>query len=102
MDWLNRLRRRARAIAHREEIDREMDEEMRFHLEMEAEELVRSRGLTPEDARRRARLANEALTGRRVVGEVGGEDLDGDVAVELHVAREVHDAHAAAPQLALE
>jgi hypothetical protein len=33
---------------------------------------------------------------------VGGEDLDGDVAVELHVACEVDDAHAAAAELALE
>ena len=31
-----------------------------------------------------------------------GQDLDGDVAIELHVAREVDDAHAAAAELALE
>jgi hypothetical protein len=33
---------------------------------------------------------------------VRGEHLDGDVAVELHVAREVDDAHPAAAELALE
>ena len=54
MAWLNRLRRRARALARKEEVDREMDEEMRFHIEMEAEELVRTRGLSPEEARRQA------------------------------------------------
>jgi putative ABC transport system permease protein len=54
MAWLNRLRRRLRALARKEEIDREMDEEMRFHLEMEAEELVRTRGLSPQEARRQA------------------------------------------------
>jgi hypothetical protein len=30
------------------------------------------------------------------------EDLDGDVAIELHLAREVDHAHAATAQLALE
>jgi hypothetical protein len=34
--------------------------------------------------------------------EVRREHLDGDVAVELHVAREVDDAHPAAAELALE
>ena len=57
MIWPSRLRRRLRALLRKEEIDREMDEEMRLHIEMEAEELVRTRGLSPEDARRRARLA---------------------------------------------
>ena len=54
MALLNRLLRRMRALARKEVMDREMDEEMRFHLEMEAEELVRTRGLSPEEARRRA------------------------------------------------
>jgi len=33
---------------------------------------------------------------------VRGQDLDGDVAIELHVASEVHHAHASAAELALE
>ncbi len=57
MTWLNRLWRRVRALARKEEMDREMDEEMRFHIEMEAAELVRTRGLSPEEARRQAILA---------------------------------------------
>jgi predicted permease len=57
MAWLNRLARRARALVRKEEMDREMDEEMRFHIEMEADELVRTRGLSPEEARRQALLA---------------------------------------------
>lgn len=32
MTWPVRLRRRLRALLHREEIVREMDEEMRFHI----------------------------------------------------------------------
>ena len=57
MAWLNRLRRRVRALWRNEEIDREMDEEMRFHIEMEAADLVRTRGLSPQEARRQAMLA---------------------------------------------
>ncbi|MEW5931609.1 MAG: permease prefix domain 1-containing protein, partial [Gemmatimonadota bacterium] len=35
----------------------EMDEEMSFHLEMEAERLQREQGLPPAEARRRAAIA---------------------------------------------
>ena len=38
----------------------------------------------------------------RGTGEVGRQDLDGDVAIELHVAREVDHPHAATAELALE
>jgi hypothetical protein len=33
---------------------------------------------------------------------VSGQDLDRDVAIELHVAGEVHHSHASAAELALE
>src|SRR5438094_1917679 len=52
MGWLSRLRRRARLVLDRPAIEREMKEEMRFHLEMEADELARF-GI--EDARGTAR-----------------------------------------------
>ena len=52
MRWLSRLRRRARLVVDRSAIEREMQEEMRFHLEMEAAELARSGN---EDAWRAAR-----------------------------------------------
>src|ERR671913_1216339 len=45
MSWLNLFRRRRHV--------REMDAEMRFHIDMEAADLER-RGLSPEEARRRA------------------------------------------------
>ena len=51
---------------------------------------------------RHARLAQEPLPRRRCAREVRGQDLDGDVAIQLHVAREVNHAHAAAAELALE
>lgn len=54
MRWLSKLRRRARLIVDRETVEREMRDEMRFHLEMEAEELTRF-GTERSDALRLAR-----------------------------------------------
>src|SRR5262249_16921969 len=47
-------------------------------------------------------FTDEALSCMSLHGEVGGQNLDGDVAIELHVAREIDDAHAATAELALE
>ena len=49
-----------------------------------------------------ARLAQKALAHDWVGGEVRRQRLDRDEPVELDVAREVDDAHAAAADLALE
>ena len=48
-----RLLRRARALTSRARLDRELDEELRSHLEMEVEYNVRQ-GLPPDEARARA------------------------------------------------
>ncbi|MGH7656372.1 MAG: ADOP family duplicated permease [Gemmatimonadaceae bacterium] len=56
MRALRTLHRRVRALFGKEGLDREMSDEMRHHLELEAEELARG-GLSPEEAARRARLA---------------------------------------------
>ena len=45
------------------------------------------------EASRRARLLHEALTRLGLVGKVGRQDLDRDVAIQLHVARKVDDSH---------
>lgn len=50
------IRYRLRAIFHRTEVERELDEEMRFHLEREIEKNARH-GLDTEEASRRARVA---------------------------------------------
>src|SRR5262245_29853364 len=50
---LRRLYHRLRAQARRDKVEREMDAEMRFHLEMEAAENVR-RGMSEEEALRAA------------------------------------------------
>lgn len=53
MRQLNVLSARMRALFHREAVIGDMDEEMRCHLEMEAEANV-GRGMAPEEARRAA------------------------------------------------
>jgi putative ABC transport system permease protein len=52
-DLIRRLRARARALLHRRDVERDLDDELRFHLEMETEYLMRM-GLSTDEARRRA------------------------------------------------
>lgn len=54
--WLAELRGRARALFGRDTVERDLGDEIRFHLEMETEANIH-RGMSPEEARRRARLA---------------------------------------------
>ncbi len=56
MSMLRTLRRRIRALFSKSELDSELNDEMRPHIAMEAEDLVRS-GVLPDEAARRARLA---------------------------------------------
>ncbi|MGE5101563.1 MAG: permease prefix domain 1-containing protein, partial [Deltaproteobacteria bacterium] len=53
---LKDIRYRLRAVFRRGSVEQELDDEIRFHLEREAEKYVRS-GVDPADAMRRARLA---------------------------------------------
>ena len=53
---LNDLLYRLRALFHSRKMDAEVDEELRYHLEREAEKYRRT-GVAPEDAMRRARMA---------------------------------------------
>src|SRR5262245_55584528 len=55
-DWMRRLLRRLRLLSGVRAHERRLDDEMRFHLEMEAADLER-RGVPEEEARRRALLA---------------------------------------------
>src|ERR687890_2606835 len=54
MSRLTQLWRRCLHYVRRDRFDRELEEEVRFHLEMKAEEYVAS-GMTPEEALRAAR-----------------------------------------------
>ncbi|MFI5231372.1 MAG: ADOP family duplicated permease [Gemmatimonadales bacterium] len=56
MTLLRRLRRRARALFSKPDVDREMSDEIRLHLALEAEELIRT-GLPHDEAVRRAHVA---------------------------------------------
>ncbi|HEU0053781.1 MAG TPA: ABC transporter permease, partial [Longimicrobium sp.] len=63
-----RLRSYTRQLRHADAMSAEMDEEMRFHLEMEAERLQRERGLGPAEARRQAVIAFGGLEKYRAEG----------------------------------
>lgn len=54
MTWVTRMLRRLRALFGRDAMDRELNDEMRQHIELETNDLVRSQGLEPNEARRRA------------------------------------------------
>jgi predicted permease len=64
MSLLTEITGRLRALFRRRSADSGMDEEIRFHLEMEAEK-YRRQGLSPEEASRRARRAFGSVSGVR-------------------------------------
>ncbi|HEX8361406.1 MAG TPA: permease prefix domain 1-containing protein, partial [Longimicrobium sp.] len=57
MRWIDAGRVRLALLFRRREAESRMDEEFRFHLEMETERLAREEGLDPVEARRRAHVA---------------------------------------------
>ena len=67
--WLRQLG----ALTRRDQAERDMDEEMRFHLQMEAEKLERE-GWDPVTAKREDlgfRLGGEYLLGESLAGRLG-------------------------------
>src|SRR5687768_1062638 len=62
--WLRRLR----VLAARTRLEREMDDEMRFHVEMEAAELQRVHGLAADEARRQALITFGGVERHREAG----------------------------------
>lgn len=90
--WSGRWRRRLRALLRKGELERDMEEEFRFHLEMEAAELARTQGVTAEEAMRRARVAFGGVErfkeeGRDARGVRWLEDLAADLRYALRVYR---------------
>jgi hypothetical protein len=53
MGWTKRWSRRLRALVRKDAVERELDEELAFHLEMETAGNLRQ-GMDPDEARRRA------------------------------------------------
>jgi putative ABC transport system permease protein len=72
MEWLRELGRRLRILIRGERFDRDLQDEMRLHLELREQE-HRARGLAPEDAHAAAqrRFGNATLLGE-VSGDVWG------------------------------
>ena len=62
MNWQRRLGRRIDALMRPADIDRDVDEEMRLHVELEAAEIARVEGVPPDEARRRALVAFGGVT----------------------------------------
>ena len=85
-DLLSDLRYRFRALTNRGGLDRELDDELRFHLDMEIARLVQ-RGFSPEEARRRARLAFGSVE----EAKESSRDSRGVLLVE-HIARDLSHA----------
>jgi len=82
---------RVRAMFQRETEEREMDDEVRFHLERDAEERIR-RGVAPEAARREAALALGGMESQKEqVRDARGtrplEDLASDIRYALRGLR---------------
>ena len=50
MEWFNILRARLRALFRRESVLRDIEEELRIHVEMETETNIK-RGMPPDEAR---------------------------------------------------
>src|SRR6185295_15801596 len=82
MNLTARLKRRLRILFRRDDVETDLSDEIRLHLDMETEELVRQ-GRSPEEARREARIllggveqTKEAARDVRPLHWVGGLGLD--------------------------
>ena len=83
MSFFDATRIRLRLLFARQAAESRMNEEFRFHLDMEADRLVRERGLPPDEARRVAYVAfggvenhKEALRSDRGLAWLAGMSLD--------------------------
>ncbi len=83
MSWFHAARTRVRLLFARRDAESRMNEEFRFHIDMEADRLVRDEGLEPREARRRAVIAfglaeqhKDALRDGRGLAWLGGLRLD--------------------------
>mgnify|MGYP001033083978 CR=1 FL=1 len=91
MRWWGRWMRRIRYVAFRTEEEREMEEEMRLHIQLETDDLIR-RGVEPGEARRRATITFGGVDRHReAVREARGvlwiEQLRQDVGFALRTLR---------------
>lgn len=92
MKWLDGARARLRHLIGRHDAESRANREFQLHLEMEAEHLMRARGLSADEARRQAGIAfggvekhKEDLRDGRGLAWLGGLVLDVKLAVRLLV-----------------
>ena len=90
MSWLHGLTARARLLFAPRGAESRVNEEMRFHIEMEAERIVREEGVDAIEARRRALVSfggveshKETLRDGRGAAWVGGLSLDVKLGVRM-------------------
>jgi predicted permease len=70
MSWLKAMKVRTTGVVRRKDADARMDEEIRFHIEMETEANLRA-GMSPREARRRALVAFGGVERHREVMREG-------------------------------
>jgi putative ABC transport system permease protein len=92
MRLFHAARTRMGLLFSRRDAESRMNDEMRFHIDMEAERLGRDEGLAPEEARRRAVIAfgiaeqhKDAMRDGRGVRWLGGYSLDFKLAFRMLV-----------------
>jgi len=90
MNWFDRVRARLRLLIARRAAESRMNAEFRFHIEMETEQLMRAKGLAPDEARRQALAAfggvekhKEALRDGRGLAWLGGMSLDVTLGIRM-------------------
>src|SRR5262245_21287805 len=83
MKWLDSARVRLRLLFARRAAESRMTDELKFHLEMETDQLMRVKGLAPDEARRQALIAfaavephKEAMRDGRGLAWLAGMPLD--------------------------
>jgi hypothetical protein len=83
MKWYAAVRERLRALVFGARLEQEAEEEMRFHVDMEADRRMRERGEGKLEARRKALLTfggvdkhREQVRDARGLGWVSGMSLD--------------------------
>src|SRR5262245_15091104 len=75
MSLMRKLTSGLRSLFRKEQVNRELDEELRSYLEMAAEEKIQ-RGMSPQDARRAIRLEHGHVDStKEMVRSAGWESL---------------------------
>src|SRR5687768_13128829 len=82
MGWTKRVSKRLRTLVRRDAVERELDEELAYHMELEVQKNLAA-GMSEAEARRRAAIAfggvekhKEEVRAARALGWISGTSLD--------------------------